>query len=325
MSLGMIHKKMLAPFISETLSGIKVMANLNSHADEGFPDDVDAFRFKGYAICARTSGSINGVIVMHHYIETAVALGNTIRKNVLQDDEEFNEINDPMADALAEWGNTIIGRAMKSYSSEDLGIRFEPPYFVFDTDTMDSLLYGIEDIVTVPVHVDGIGRFYFNFLISSIDSDIEERYEELIQDVEPEEDKTAFVLNVNQGNPPLDQSKKILLVDDMKMVRTSMRRFLNQMGYENIIEATNGREAVERAYREKPDFVFMDVVMPEMQGNEALNYIRSEDPNVPVVMLTSVADQKIIDECQEVGISGYILKPLTADSGPKTLKQFLYS
>ena len=322
MSLDTAHNKILAPFIHETLNSIQSMAHLKSHSDDGFIDDVDKFRFKGYAICAKTNGTINGAIIMHHYIETAVALGNTIRHNVLQDEETFDDINDPMADALAEWGNTIIGRAMKSFSAKDLGIHFEPPYFVFDTETMQSLLQGINQIFTVPVHVDGIGRFYFNYLVSSIDADIHKKLDEIT--AEDIKDESAIILNVNPSNPPLETHKKILLVDDMKMVRTSMKKYLGKMGYENIIEANNGREAVEKAYKEKPDFIFMDVVMPEMQGNEALNYIRSENPHVPVVMLSSVADQKIIDECQEVGISGYIIKPLTSDNGPETLKKFLY-
>ena len=114
-----------------------------------------------------------------------------------------------------------------------------------------------------------------------------------------------------------------MIVDDMKMVRTSIRHFLKKLGYENTIEAENGRVAVEMHKNEKPDFIFMDMVMPEMTGNEALKKIRETSAETPVVMLTSVADKDVISECEAIGIAGYVIKPLTVETGPGVLGSFL--
>ena len=296
MSLSGIQNQILQPFIDETLENLTSMAKMQGHTDKGFSDSPDKFRFKGYAICCETTGQIDGVVLMHHYPETAIAMGNAIRKSVLGEENEFDTINDEMADALAEWGNTVVGRATKSLSAYHLGINFEAPYFVYDTDIMASLLTGVKEVITVPVHVENVGRFYFNYLIRSINED------------------------TSKG---IDTQKKILIVDDMKMVRSSLRRFLNTLGYDNVIEAENGIDAIEKFESESPDFLFMDVVMPELNGNEALQQIRAKDKETPIVMLSSVADQKVIDECEALGINGYIIKPLTMDNGPETLSRFL--
>ena len=51
--------------------------------------------------------------------------------------------------------------------------------------------------------------------------------------------------------------------------------------------------------------------------------VRLADKDIPIVMFTSVSDQNVITECQALGISGYIIKPLTAEDGPEKLKEFL--
>lgn len=296
MSLSQIQNQILQPFIDETLGNLATMAKMIGHTDEGFCDDPKEFRFKGYAICCETLGHIDGVVIMHHYPETAIAMGNAIRLSVLGEENKFDTINDEMADALAEWGNTVVGRATKNLAAYHLSINFEAPYFIYDTDVMASLLTGVQDIITVPVHVEDVGRFYFNYLIRSVNEEV---------------------------SKTLSKAKKILIVDDMKMVRSSLKRYLKELGFENIIEAANGQEAIKVHDAEKPDFVFMDVVMPEMNGNEALNKIRQSDKKTPIVMLSSVADQGVIDECEALGISGYIIKPLTVDNGAQTLSRFL--
>ncbi len=321
MSLSYVQSKVLQPFIDETLRNLKVMAGMGGRVDDGFNDDVSKFRFKGYAICAETQGSIDGVMLMHHYIETAVAMGNSVRKHVLGEDETFDEINDRMADALAEWGNTVLGRATRGLGQGHFNIQFEPPYFVFDTDTMSSLLTGVQDIITVPVHVDDVGRFYFNYLIRSISDDFVESPE--VVAAPDHSELEYFVAPGKESHLGLEEDKSILIVDDMKMVRTSMKQYLKMLGYSNFIEAENGKVAVEKFETEKPDFVFMDMVMPEMGGGEALQKMREISAETPIVMLSSVADKEVIGKCQRLGMTGYIIKPITMDTGPKILQNFL--
>ena len=110
MALSEIQQTILDPFVGETLEILGEMADMDGHTGDSFLDTAAQFRFHGYAICSETRGSLDGVILMHHYIETALALGNAIRKNILEEDLEYEEVNELVADALAEWGNTVIGR-----------------------------------------------------------------------------------------------------------------------------------------------------------------------------------------------------------------------
>ena len=121
----------------------------------------------------------------------------------------------------------------------------------------------------------------------------------------------------------LNQDAMILIVDDMKMVRSAIKKYLGTLGYTNIIEAENGAEAVIKSKDNDVDLVFMDIVMPIMTGIEALKKIREEKNNLPVVMLTSIADDKMIEDCQTYGVLDYILKPINAESGPDMLKKTL--
>jgi len=121
----------------------------------------------------------------------------------------------------------------------------------------------------------------------------------------------------------LDHNALILIVDDMKLVRNAIKRYLNSLGYDNIIEAENGAEAVKKFQDNQIAFIFMDLVMPIMTGLEALKKIREVDNEIPITMLSSVADQKSIDDCKMYGVLDYILKPLNAASGPDTIKKAL--
>ena len=294
-----IKTNMLKPFIDETIKTLGEMAHLKAHAGEAFTDSVEDFRFKGYAIAARTHGNLEMVILLHNYSDTALAIGNSLRFNILKEADELPEINEEMQAALAEWGNTAIGNATQSLETLKLGIRFDPPYFILNTENMEPLLKNVREIISVPVHIDDVGRFYFNLLM--IDS----------------------AAGAAKAAPGIPTDQKILVVDDSKFIRLSMKRFLSSLGYENIVEAANGTEAVEMHAKEKPAIIFMDIVMPEMTGDEALEKIRATDSDTPIVMLSSVTDNTMIDRCNQAGVSGYIVKPLTAEDGPVRLKEFL--
>jgi CheY-like chemotaxis protein/CheY-specific phosphatase CheX len=294
-----IKTNMLKPFIDETIKSLEEMAHLKAHAGDVFIDNVEDFRFKGYAIASKTHGNLKMIILLHNYIETALAIGNRLRSNILNESVELPEINEEMQSALAEWGNTAIGNATQSLETLKLGIRFEPPYFILNTDNMEPLLKNVTEIISVPVHIEDVGRFYFNLLM--IDSTVDEA----------------------KDAPKIPTGEKVLVVDDSKFIRLSMKRFLKSLGYENVVEASNGKEAVEMHAKEKPAIIFMDIVMPEMTGDEALVKIRETDSDTPIVMLSSVTDNTLIDRCIKVGVAGYIVKPLTAEDGPDRLKEFL--
>jgi len=70
----------------------------------------------------------------------------------------------------------------------------------------------------------------------------------------------------------------------------------------------------------KIDLVFLDIVMPIMDGKAALKKIRETNKTVAIIMLTSVADKDSIMECSKLGMTSYVLKPINAVEGPDILK-----
>lgn len=165
MELTTIQHQILTPFVRETISTLRTMARLEAHAGDGFPDSLDKFRFKGYAVAADTFGVIEGKILMHHYVETALAIGNRVRANLLGIDEEAQTIDEEVGEALAEFGNTAIGLAMRELSASSLGIKFKPPHFISHTNDLGTLLNDVKEIISIPIHIDDVGRFYFNYLL----------------------------------------------------------------------------------------------------------------------------------------------------------------
>lgn len=116
---------------------------------------------------------------------------------------------------------------------------------------------------------------------------------------------------------------KILIADDSRIIRVAMARIFKDLGYHNIVEAEDGARALEQHATEKPDLIMLDIVMPNMTGDEALARIREKDAATPVIMLSSVAKQSQIDACKALGILEFVIKPLTAEEGKDTLRSLL--
>jgi len=104
---------------------------------------------------------------------------------------------------------------------------------------------------------------------------------------------------------------RVMLCDDHDVVRRGLRALLEASGGMSIVaEAANADEAVALARQHAPDVVVMDVRMPGRSGIEACRDIRSEQPRVRVLMLTSFADDEALFTSIMAGASGYILKQI---------------
>jgi two-component system alkaline phosphatase synthesis response regulator PhoP len=105
-------------------------------------------------------------------------------------------------------------------------------------------------------------------------------------------------------------ARKILAVDDERHIVRLVQINLVKEGYE-VITASNGREALEKVASEKPDLVVMDVMMPEMDGFEALEKMKAdpEMQNVPVIMLTAKAQDADVFSGWQKGADLYLTKP----------------
>jgi two-component system, chemotaxis family, chemotaxis protein CheY len=111
---------------------------------------------------------------------------------------------------------------------------------------------------------------------------------------------------------------KILIVDDTLFMRTLLKNILFSGGHSIAGEAGDGDEAIEKYKELKPDLVTMDVVMPKMNGIDALRGIRSIDPNAKVIMCTAVGQEQMVKLAIKTGARGYIIKPFQA---PKVLEE----
>ena len=102
---------------------------------------------------------------------------------------------------------------------------------------------------------------------------------------------------------------KILVVDDEAIITMQLEERLHAMGYTVAGMAASGEEAIEKARRLKPDLLLMDIVMPgKLNGIEAAKIIIDE-LDIPVVFVTSYADDAIIEKAKQVRPYGYIVKP----------------
>jgi DNA-binding NarL/FixJ family response regulator len=102
---------------------------------------------------------------------------------------------------------------------------------------------------------------------------------------------------------------RILVADDHDVVRQGLRALLEtQKSWQVCAEAATGREAVERARREKPDVVVLDITMPELNGLEAARQILQALPHTEIVILTMHESEEMARQVLAVGVHGYVLK-----------------
>lgn len=114
--------------------------------------------------------------------------------------------------------------------------------------------------------------------------------------------------------------KKILVVDDAKVIRMVIRRLLTQHGYLIAGEAGNGREAFEKYKELRPDAVTMDIIMPEVDGIQGLKDILAFDKQAKVIMISAIDQRDSLTDAIRNGASDYVVKPFEDDRMISTLK-----
>ncbi|KZL92297.1 response regulator transcription factor [Clostridium magnum] len=107
---------------------------------------------------------------------------------------------------------------------------------------------------------------------------------------------------------------KILLVDDMRIVRECLKMIIEKNSdFEVVGSACNGLEAIEMCKKCKPDVILMDVIMPELNGIDAIMKIREENKKVKILVLSSIGDEDNIMKSIKNGADGYVLKDIGAE------------
>lgn len=100
-----------------------------------------------------------------------------------------------------------------------------------------------------------------------------------------------------------------LLVDDEPLICEMLKDILIDLEYNVVGQANNGTSAIEKAALLKPDIVFLDINMPEINGLDALASIKTRNKNIIVIMVTANSDISTVQQAVRTGADGYILKP----------------
>lgn len=118
--------------------------------------------------------------------------------------------------------------------------------------------------------------------------------------------------------------KQILIVDDSRTVRDSLKFFLKEGGYE-VLQGSDGVEALEVLKTATPDLIITDVNMPNMDGLTLLENIRASEAHkfTPVLVLTTESQSTIMDKGKALGATGWIVKPFDSEKVLAVIKKVL--
>jgi two-component system chemotaxis response regulator CheY len=116
---------------------------------------------------------------------------------------------------------------------------------------------------------------------------------------------------------------KVLIIDDAVFMRTAIKSFLVKNGFEDIVEAQNGLEGLQKYKELRPDIVTMDITMPDMDGLEALKAIIEFDANAKVIMVTAMGKEVMVKDAIMYGAKSFIVKPFGEDQMVNTIKKLL--
>ncbi len=116
---------------------------------------------------------------------------------------------------------------------------------------------------------------------------------------------------------------KILISDDSILARKQLKDIILTLGTPTFIEASNGQAAIDKYKEEKPDLVFLDIVMPEKDGNIAIQEIMAHDPKAQIIIASSVGTQSQLKCALEAGAKDFIQKPIDKDQVIKVVTAFL--
>lgn len=112
---------------------------------------------------------------------------------------------------------------------------------------------------------------------------------------------------------------RILIVDDSSTMRRIIINTLNKIGFRDLVEASNGREGIDRLANGDIEMIITDWNMPEMSGIDFIRHVRrqEESTKLPVLMVTTNAAKDDIVQALQAGVNNYVIKPFT----PETLRE----
>jgi two-component system chemotaxis response regulator CheY len=105
---------------------------------------------------------------------------------------------------------------------------------------------------------------------------------------------------------------KLLIVDDSAIVRRAIERHLRANGVTEVLQAPNGRVALELFREQRPDFVTMDITMPEMDGLACITAMTALNPKARIMVISALGDAETAIDAVERGANEYVFKPFNS-------------
>jgi len=132
--------------------------------------------------------------------------------------------------------------------------------------------------------------------------------------------------------------KTVLVVDDIPLMRTILAKYVNSLGLKilsqdstpgrvEILEAANGREALKRLKETDVDLIFLDLMMPEMDG---LTFLKEKQGDaqisgIPVIVCSALGERETVEKAHDLGAHSYIVKPFTLKAVEEKFREVLHA
>ena len=138
-------------------------------------------------------------------------------------------------------------------------------------------------------------------------------------------DQKKIPRNLPIGMKPNGAPYTVLIIDDSYMAREILKRILLTMHFKILDEANNGEIALNKikSSKIKPDFIFIDMEMPLMDGVETIKQIKPILPDSIIIMVTSHSEKDMVMELVTLGVRGYVKKPFDRDTVLKKISSIL--
>ena len=115
--------------------------------------------------------------------------------------------------------------------------------------------------------------------------------------------------------------KTVLVVDDAAVMRQRIEKVLTELNYQVIATAKTGKEAYLEYKKHKPDFITMDITMPQMDGVEAVKNIKRDFPQAVIILISALKYKSTVLKALKNGAEYYITKPITYDKMKERIAQ----
>ena len=120
----------------------------------------------------------------------------------------------------------------------------------------------------------------------------------------------------------MKKTNRVIIVDDNIDITGVFADIFEIIGNKVVGIGHNGKDAIELFLKHKPDFAFIDVMMPVMNGIDALKVIKENDPNAKVIMVTADSSMNTINELEKLNVTAIIFKPFKIEDIIDIIKKF---